>query len=281
MREPMIELFKALSDFEFLRNAFIAGILISISCGITGTFVTVRRVNSLAGAIAHSTFGGMGAALYLNRELGFTFLTPFIGAMAGALVSALAIALLNLSSKERQESTLNAVWAVGMATGILFISATGGYNKDLSAYLFGNILMVSQSDLLWVVVLDFLIVASTYLFFNKLQAVCFDEEFATLRGINVRLYNAFILVMIAATVVLMVQLVGIILIIALLTLPPATAGRFTQNLGKMIILSTLLTLIYTLLGLSLAYIADLPAGALIVMVAAAFYIPLTFFRNKS
>ncbi len=252
--------------------ALLAAVLASIACGIVGSYVTVRRMTYIAGAIAHCTLGGMGVARYLQTERGMTFFSPLAGAVVAALLAALIIAWLQAKSDMRQDTILSAVWAVGMAVGILFISKTSGYNEDLMSYLFGDILMVSSRDIILIGLLDAGLLLAAFFFHRQLDAIAFDEEFSRLSGLPVDLYNTFFLCTVALTVVLLVQLVGIILVVALLALPAATAGRLTNRLPTLILTAILLCLCATVGGLGLSYAPDLPAGATIILTAAGTYL---------
>lgn len=252
--------------------ALAAAILAAVACGIVGTYVTVRRITYIAGAIAHCTLGGMGAAMYLHTALGLKNITPLTGAIVSALTAALIIAYLQAKSNMRQDTILSAVWAIGMAIGLLFISKTNGYNEDLMSYLFGDILMVSSLDLVLIGLLDLLLILASFFFHQQLDAIAFDEEFARLSGLPVDLYNTVFLCTVALTVVLLVQLVGIILVVALLALPAATAGRVTSRLPNMIVVAIMLCLFSTVGGLNISYATDLPAGATIILTTAAIYL---------
>lgn len=267
----MFQFLNDLHNHSFLQYALMTGIMASIACGIIGSYVTVRRMTYIAGAIAHCTLGGMGVAGYLNKEQGLTFLTPLIGAVVAALLAAFVIALMLNRSTMRQDTVLSAVWSIGMAIGIIFISKTGGYNEDLMSYLFGNILMVSARDLLLITLLDIVLLATVFLLYNRLVAISFDEEFARISGIHVDLYNTIFLCLVAVTVVLLVQVVGIILVVALLALPAAAAGQLTGRLPSMMLLATLFCLTSTTGGLVISYLPDLPASATIIMIAGFLY----------
>ena len=257
--------FDALQHYEFLRNALLGGLLASIGCGIMGSYVVVKRIGFLAGGISHTVLGGMGIALFLG-------LSPIGGALVAALVAALLIGWVSLEWKEREDTLIGALWAVGMAVGILFISRTPGYNVDLMSYLFGNILMVPPGELWLMAVMDLLVLITVVLFYRQFLAVSFDEEFARLRGVPVKLFYLLLLCMVAVTVVLLIQVVGLILVIALLTLPAAIATQYVHSLGKMMLLATLLGILFTVSGLALAYKPDLPAGATIILVAGSCYL---------
>ncbi|GAB4342469.1 MAG: metal ABC transporter permease [Desulfobulbaceae bacterium] len=261
-----------LQQFEFLRHALLTGVLASIACGIIGSYVTVRRTTYIAGAIAHCTLGGMGIAGYLAKEQGMTWFTPLLGAVCAALLAALVISWVRATGTARLDTILSAVWAIGMAVGIIFISRTSGYNEDLMSYLFGDILMVSRQDMVIIGLLDLVVLAGFFLFYNKLVAISFDEEFARITGIRVDLYNTLFLCLVALTVVLLVQVVGIILVVALLALPAAAAGQLTRRLPPMMFLAVFLSLASTSGGLALSYGPDLPAGATIILIAGGLYI---------
>lgn len=268
----MLQFLTDLQQFQFLQYALLTGMMASIACGIVGSYVTVRRMTYIAGAIAHCTLGGMGVAGYFSKEQGLTFLTPLMGATAAALLAALIIAYMLNRSSMRLDTVLSAVWAIGMAVGIIFISKTGGYNEDLMSYLFGDILMVSDRDLFLITVLDLILVVVVIISYNQMLVISFDEEFARISGIPVNLCNTIFLCLIALTVVLLVQVVGIILVVALLSLPAAAAGKLTFRLPAMIVLAVLLSLASTAGGLVISYAPNLPAGATIVIVAALLYL---------
>ena len=202
-----------------------------------------------------------------------------LGAVVAALLAALIIGLVSLRGREREDTVIGALWAVGMAVGILFISRTPGYDQDLMSYLFGNILLVRGTDLWLMATLDGAVVILAILLFPQLQAVCFDEEFARVRGLRVEVYYLLLLGLTALTVVLLVSVVGIVLVIALLTLPVAISGQFTSTLRGMMILSALLSIIFTVSGLALSYGPDLPAGATtIVLTGVAYLLALGYQR---
>ncbi|MGF1615197.1 MAG: metal ABC transporter permease [Gammaproteobacteria bacterium] len=255
---------QALVSHTFLQNALLAGILASIGCGIMGTYVVVKRIGFLAGGIAHTVLGGMGIAYFLGRS-------PIGGALVAALLAALIIGWVNLRGHEHEDTLIAALWSLGMAVGILFISQTPGYNVDLMSYLFGNILMVPRADLWWMAGLDAVIVVSVLLFRKQFIAVTFDEEFAELRGVNVAFFYLLLLCLVALTVVLLVQVVGLILVIALLTLPAAIAAQHVDSVGLMMWVAMGLGAILTTTGLALSYEPDLPAGATIIVLAGAAY----------
>ncbi|MBW1723396.1 MAG: metal ABC transporter permease [Deltaproteobacteria bacterium] len=264
-----------LSDLEsqaFLQYALLTGLLASIACGMIGSYVVTRRITYIAGAIAHSVLGGMGAARYFETVCGWQWLNPIHGAVGAALLSAVIIGMVSLNARQREDTVIGAVWAIGMAVGVLFIFKTPGYNEDLMSYLFGNILMVSVDDLWLIAGLDVFILLVGILFYNPLLAVCFDEEFARIRGIRVEFYYILLLCMTALTVVLLVTVVGIVMVIALLTLPAAIAGHFSKRLWQMMVLSIFFSASFTTLGIMVSYGPDLPSGATIIALAGAVYL---------
>lgn len=259
------DFFTALGQHGFLQTALIAGLLASLGCGVIGTFVVVKRITFLAGGIAHSVLGGMGAALYFGAD-------PLGGALAAALISALLIGWVRLHWSAQEDTLIGALWAIGMAVGILFIAKTPGYSSDLMSYLFGNILLVPARDL-WVMAgLDGLLLLIVWAFYRQFQAVAFDEELARLRGVPVTFFYLLLLCLVAVTVVLLIQVVGLILVIALLTLPAAIAGHYVHSLARIMVVATLLGMVFTSTGLALAYGPDLPAGPTMILLAGIVYV---------
>ena len=272
-----MEFLTAVVEFPFLRHALVAGVLVGIACGVVGTYVVVRRITYIAGAIAHCVLAGLGIARYLEVVHGWS-VRPEHGAVIAAIVSAVIIGLVSLHVREREDTIIGAVWAVGMAVGILFIAITPGYHEDLMSYLFGNILLIGRGDLWSMLVLDTVVVALGLGLYPQLEAVCFDEEFARLRGLKVELYVLLLLILTALTVVLLVTVVGIVLVIALITLPAAIAGQFTTTLRGMMALASLLAVAFTTTGLAVSYSPDLPAGATTIVIAGAVYLLVLIIR---
>lgn len=257
--------FSALGEQPFLQTALLAGLLASVGCGVIGTFVVVKRIAFLAGGIAHSVLGGMGAALYFGWD-------PLLGALGAAILSALIIGAVRLAWGAQEDTLIGAIWAIGMAVGILFIAKTPGYSTDLMSYLFGNILLVAPGDLWLMAVLDLALVATVGLFYRQFLAISFDEEQARLRGVPVGLVYLTLLCLVAVTVVLLIQVVGLILVIALLTLPAAIAGHYLHSLAGIMLGATLLGAVFTSTGLALSFAPDLPTGPTMILLAGACYV---------
>ena len=268
----MSEFFEALRTAPFMQYALLSGLLASIACGVVGTYVVVRRITYLAGGIAHCVLGGIGVAMYLNRTHGLTWLMPLHGAVVAALLAAVIIGIVSLRFKQREDTVISALWAVGMAVGVLFIAKTPGYKQDLMSYLFGNILMVARQDIWLIAALDAVAVIISLAFYKQLSAVCFDEEFARTRGVCVEFYYLLLLCLTALTVVLLVTVVGIVMVIALLTLPVAMAGQFAKRLWQMMAAAVILSMALTTGGLMISYSPDLPSGATTIVLAGALYL---------
>lgn len=265
--------FQALSDPDlgFLRNALLLGLIGSIPLGAVGTFVVARRISYLAAAIAHSVLGGIGAALYAREVLGWSWLHPMLGALLAALLSAGVIGWVSLRSKQREDAVIGAIWVTGMAIGLLFIARTPGY-IDPMAYLFGDILLVTASDLWIAGGVGAFIVGILLLWHRQIVAVCFDSEFAVIRGVRADGIYILLLVLTALTVVTLVSLVGIVLVIALLTLPPAIASLRARSLGQMLIASIVLTACFVFFGIAFSYSLNFPTGPSIILLAALVYL---------
>jgi zinc transport system permease protein len=272
----MVEFFAALSDpnLPFFRYAVISGLFAAIPFGIIGTYVVVRRISYIAGAIAHCMLGGVGLGLYLQKAVGITWFGPLHGAIFVALLSAVVLALVGFFAKQREDSVIGALWSAGMAIGLLFLAKTPGYTDPMS-YLFGNILLVTRNDIFFVLILDVLVVCIVGVFYNKFLAICFDDEFAGLRGVRTHWLYLVLLCLTALTIVLLVRIVGIVMVIALLTLPAAIAGNFATSIRQMMLLAVLLCAIFILSGLGISYQLDLPSGPVIITIAATVYLLLS------
>ncbi len=284
----MYEFLTALMQYPFLQIALLTGVLCSVACGVIGTYVVTRRITYIAGSIAHCVLGGMAAARYFAVMHGWKIYIPFSGwsplhplhgAIVVALLAAIIIGLVSLRARQREDTVIGAIWAIGMAAGAVFIFKTDGYNADLMSYLFGSILMVSPGELWLIAGLDVLVVAVAIVFYRQFLAVCFDEEFARLRGIPVEFFYLLLLCLTALTVVLLVTVVGIVLVIALLTLPVAIASHFAHRLWQVMVLSALLSMVFAVAGLALSYGPNLPAGATTILLAGGAYLLVAIGAN--
>jgi len=248
-------------SYEFVQNALIAGILVSIASGIIGSLIVVNRMVFLAGGIAHTSYGGIGMAIYFGLPI-------FLGASMFAVVSAFIIAFITLHHRHRMDTFIGLMWAVGMAVGVVLVDLTSGYNVDLMSYLFGSILAVSHEDLYYMGGLLAIIIFIMTFWYRDILAVSYDSEYASLRGINVRFFYTLILVLSALTVVVAIKVVGLILVIALLTIPVYIAEKLSNTLYMMMILSGIFSSIFTLIGLVVSYVYDISSGASIILVSA-------------
>jgi len=246
-------------QYEFMRNALIAGLLAAIACGIVGVYVVVKRVVFISGGIAHASFGGIGLGYFLG-------INPILGALFFTIASALGMGLVTKRMRFPEDTAIGILWAIGMALGIIFISLTPGYAPDLFSYLFGNILTVPAFDLILMLILDVIIITLVILFYKEFLLLSFDEEFSTIAGVPTERLYLLLLCLIALTVVVLIRVVGIILVIALLTIPAALARQFTHSLKKMMLLSILAGAVFTFSGLWLSYLLDLASGATIILV---------------
>jgi zinc transport system permease protein len=251
----MIEIFQ----YEFMQRAFIAAVLVSIACGVVGTYVVIKRIVSLSGGISHAAFGGVGLGYFLGLD-------PVLAAIPFSILSAIGIGTINQRVKVSEDTAIGILWSVGMALGIIFISLTPGYAPDLFGYLFGNILTVANSDLLIMFILDLIIIATVFLFQREFLAISFDEEFSKALGMRSEFIYMLLLSMVALSVVVLIKVVGVILIIALLSIPAAISKQFTHDIKKLMFFSVIIGIILTIAGLLLSYIFNLASGATIILV---------------
>jgi len=273
--------FTALFDpsMPFVRNALLAGILSSILFGVLGSVVTVKRIAGLAGAISHAVLGGIGLALFLSAKKIVPGLPPIAGALVFAIIAAALIGFVSLKAKQREDTVINALWAIGMSIGIVFIAKTPGYADPMS-YLFGNILLVSARDLILLAILDIVVIFLAWRYYPQIEASAFDEEFAKTRGVATDTVFLILLGITAIAVVLLQTFVGIVMVIAMLTLPAGTSGYFAKNLAGMMALGTLFSLAFSVAGLIVSWQLDLPSGAVVVLVAGATFLVASGLRMR-
>ncbi|MDK2893059.1 metal ABC transporter permease [Methanohalophilus sp.] len=252
-------------QYQFMQTAIIAGLLASIACGIIGVYVVVKRIVSISGGIAHASFGGIGLGYYLG-------LNPILSVLPFSILTAVVMGLVSRRTKIAEDTAIGILWAVGMALGIMFVGLTPGYAPDLMTYLFGNILTIPRMDLYLMAILDVMIIVFVYLFYKEFVAISFDEEFSEVSDLPVEKLNLLLLCLIALTIVVMIRIVGLILVIALLTIPASISRSFSGNLIGMMKLSIAFGTVFTILGLFLSYLLDVPSGSTIILVMAIGYL---------
>lgn len=260
----MSDLFEML-NYSFMQNALIAIVLISIASGVIGSLVVANRMVFVAGGIAHGAYGGVGAAFYF----GFA---PLLGASVFAVLLSIVIAYLWASQKERIDSVIGALWAFGMALGILLLDLSSGYNVDLMSYLFGSLLSVSEFDLILIAIFDFIMILVIGIFYKEILSVSYDEEFAKLRGINTNFYRFAMIILTGLAVIVTIRAVGLILVIALLSIPSFLAEKFSSSLGFMMLKSSILSFAFSIGGLLISYKFDVTSGAAIILTASGTFL---------
>ncbi|MBN1390498.1 MAG: metal ABC transporter permease [Candidatus Thermoplasmatota archaeon] len=261
-------------DVPFVQRMLIAGILASLACGVIGTLVVVRRNVFMAGGISHSSFGGIGFAYYM-QHLGLTWFDPMLGAVLFATGAALLLGSEPIKRRYREDSTIGALWVIGMAVGVLLINLVDRNNirvLSFEAILFGNILLTSTSDLVVIGAILCIIYIFILFLFKDTEILAFDEEFARISGINVTVLNTAILIMIALTVTILIKIVGVVLVLAMLTIPAAISNLFTKRLSMMMLASSGLGVIITTAGNLISIELDTPPGATIVILMGAAYL---------
>ena len=264
----MGEFISTMLGYGFMRNAFLAGIMVSIVCGVIGTLVVLNKIVFLSGGIAHAAYGGVGLAFYLGID-------PVIGAVSFSLISSLIMGLVQRKTRQRADTLIGVLWAVGMALGVIFINLSPGYKPDLMSYLFGSILAVSKLDIWLMFGVAVLVLILVSLFYKWFLAISFDETFARIRNLPVDLIYMLMITLIGLTVVVAMRVVGLIMIIALLTIPPAIANLFSKSMWKIMLIAAFLSILFTTTGLILSYTLNLTSGATIILLAGAVYI-ITF-----
>lgn len=270
----------ALFTQPFLQMALWAALLASVSAGVIGSYVIVRRISFIAGSIAHSILGGMGLFLWLQRTQGLSWCHPMLGAFVAAIGSALLLGWVQLRFKQREDALIAAIWSAGMALGVVFIALTPGSTAELMNFLFGNILWVTPADLWGLAALNLLVLGVVLMYYKKFLALCFDEEQAALQSVAVQRLYLLLLCLVAVSIVLMIQTIGTILVLALLSLPATIAALFATRLSRLMLLACGISAGASVLGLGAAYELDWPPGATIALVAAGGYIATLLGKRK-
>ena len=268
----MIQFLTTLWSYGFMRNALLAGVLVSIACGIIGTLVVLNRIVFISGGIAHAAYGGVGIAYFLGAD-------PVLGAVGFSLLSSLAMGLVHRKEGQRADTIIGVMWAIGMAIGIIFLSLSPGYKADLMSYLFGNILAVSTMDLWLMAGIALLSLVFMLLFYWKLLALSFDQTFATVRNVPVGPLYLAMITLIGLTVVIAMRVVGLIMVIALLTIPPAIANLYLKDMRAIMALSAALSMLFCTIGLIISYVLNFPSGAVIILVAGLAYVLAALIRS--
>lgn len=261
-----------LLEYDFFVNALIASVITSISCGIIGTYIVSRRMVFLGGGITHASFGGIGIAYYLG-------ITPMLGAAVFAVLSAFGINYFTSKGNLRQDSSIAIWWSLGMAIGIIFIAVTPGYAPNLMGFLFGSILTVTSSDLLFMGIITSLVVLLFIAFYRLIIIISFDEEFAKARNLPTNLFNNVLIALSALVIVGSIRVSGVILVLSLLTIPQVTANIFSKKFSNIVLGSILIGFFGMVSGLIISYLTNLPSGATIILVLTCFFIIVKIFES--
>ena len=260
----MLKTLTEIFSYEFMQNALLAGVLVSLVSGIIGTLVVLNRMVGISGGIAHAAYGGVGIASYFGFD-------PVLGAVLFSLLSSVTMGVAHRKLRERSDTMIGVMWAVGMAIGIIFVSLTPGYRANLMSYLFGSILAVSMHDIWWMAGIAIATVLFVALFYRQLLAISFDEEFATVRNLPVTVLSVLLLIMTGLTVVVAMRVVGLIMVIALLTIPSAIASMFFKDMRVIMLVAVGLGIVLITAGLVISFLSNLPAAAVIILLAGIAY----------
>ncbi len=260
----MEQLFYDITHYKFLINAILASIFASIILGLLGPLIVVKRISSICGGIAHSALGGIGLAVFLG-------LSPVVGASVASVVSALIISYTKLKGAQHEEIIISVLWSLGMAIGLIFIALTPGYKANLMTYLFGNILLVTDSEIITGFILSLSVFVAIFLFYRQFITLTFDEEFTSVRRLGKDSFFTLLLLLVSIAVVTLIKITGMILVIALMTLPSATSLLLANKMSIVMLLSVILSLIYCLLGIVMGYLLNLPIGATIIVISSLSY----------
>ncbi|MDK2780979.1 MAG: zinc transport system permease protein [Archaeoglobi archaeon] len=257
---------------ELLRNAVLSLILLSALSGTIGSYVVSRRVVMLAGGIAHSAFGGVALGILIG-------VSPFLTAIPFSIVSAVLMGLLAVRRKGEEDVAIAVIWTLGMSLAVIFMRLSSGYTSEIASYLFGTLVAVSSGEVILMSLTALLILLLSFLFHREFEFISFDDEFAKLSGVPTEFFFIFLLSLTALSVVVLMKSIGILLMIASLSVPPAIAKNFSRNLREMMFLSFLISLNLSLSGLLLSYLLNMPPSAMIAFVISLAYLVLNFQEN--
>lgn len=246
-------------EYDFLTNAFIASILSGITCGIVGSYIVTRRIVFLSSGITHASFGGLGIALYAGID-------PLLGALTFASASSVGIEFAARRGGIREDSVVGIIWSMGMAIGALFMSLRPGYATDLTSYLFGNILLVTPQNIIWLTILTVVLIVGSILWLRRLMYITFDEEYAKSQGVNTSLIAYIMAIVIAIAIVLSIKVMGIILLLSLITIPTVIANDITKDFKLITPLSAIIAVVGNVAGFILSYEYDIPTGSCIIFI---------------
>lgn len=258
--------------YQFLQNALMAGVLAAIIGGIIGTIIIERKIVLMSGGIAHTSYGGVGLGYLLN-------FSPLLGALIFSLIASLSIGTLEKKQKNSSSIFISLFWSLGMGLGVLFTSLMKQYPPDINAYLFGDILSVSRSDLLLMLGLFLVIILFLVLSYNNLKSFLFDPEFYKVRKKNAYILEYMILILVAFSVVLLIKICGIILLLSILVAPAATTKLFAKKFSSRIIYSSILGFVYIFIGFVVSYYANISSGASIVVCSIFMYFLIYFIKS--
>lgn len=264
----------AILNYAFMRNAVLAALLASIVTGVIGTVAIEKKLISMSGGIAHASFGGIGLGYLLGFE-------PIWGGLLFAICASGMISKLPGNKRLKADTMIGILWSFGMALGILFISIAPGYMPDMTSYLFGDILSVSTGSIIYMAAFTAAVVLLFVMLYNHLILYLFDEEYAIARGVKVRMLEWVVYIMIPIGIIVLVKVVGIILTIALMTIPVSIAKIYFKSIGKVVVFSMLFSFLFCMAGLAIAYYANIPSGVCIVILGTLAYFLLTLTRKGS
>ncbi|MBN1236371.1 MAG: metal ABC transporter permease [Methanotrichaceae archaeon] len=259
-------------QYEFMRNALAAGLAASVLCGIIGIYVILNKIVFISDGIAHAAFGGIGLGYFLGYD-------PLAFGIGSAVLTALGIGMVSSRARVSEDTAIGVFMATGMALGIMLLTLSQGYARDLYGYLFGNILAVTRSDVLLILALTSIILALVFLLYKEFLLMSFDPIYGEAIGLPVQSLRLLLLAMVAFSVVILIKIVGIIMVIALLTIPGAISRRYMKGLPAIMAGSILLGVVFVTIGLLISYELDVPSGATIILTAAvAFFLSTVLSR---
>lgn len=256
-----------LLQFEFLRHTFYTGLLIGFIGPLIGTFLIVRRLSLLGDALSHVTLAGIAIGLFVEKRLHVTWFTPFQVGVVVSMIGAIAIEKLREIYEGFEELGIPIVLSAGVGLSVIFISLAQGFNTDLFNFLFGSLSAVSKIDFITILFIAIFVTVTIILFYKELLTLSFDEEHASVIGLQAQTIHFVFIVLIAAVIAASIRIVGVLLVSALMTLPVATAMRYANSYKQLIVYSIIIGEISVVIGLIAGYYLSIPPGGTIVMIS--------------
>lgn len=275
----MINFIDIILKYSFMQKAILICILTSICCGILGTYIVYKRMVFITSSISHASFGGIGIGIYLSYILNLKSFNPLLFAIIFSVISGIIILYLKKETNLESDTMIGIIMSFGMALGILFVYITPGYQKDVSTYLFGNLLLGNYENIIMLIILDIIVIIIFILFNKAIKYLSFDENFYEILGVPTKLVDYLMIILISISIIVSIKSIGIILIISILTLPQAISAMLTYSYNKIAVLSIFISFITMFFGIYFSYEYKIPSGPSIILFLTSIFLIIILFKK--